>query len=396
MDILNADGVRTGVLRFPLRVGVWRRVLDRLTGTQGDGDTDDLIASLNQVAAAVSSSLSVDDVLQTIVDRTKRITDTDKAVMLLTQDHSAELDLDTLVVRGIRADHPQEAWQDQLGYVAQRAFATGELVLTADGSKQRWLLASPIKITDRPVGLLVAINSRDRAFTRQQMRFLSILSAFAASAIENARLAEEHRYVLLAGERDRIAREMHDGVVQSLFSISLGLELCKKLVKRDPNAVAGRLTELQEHLNNSMTELRRFIYDLRPMKLQELGIAGGIDYWISEVTTGRPIRGRLVVEGEARVLSPEVEVCLYRIAKEATTNVIRHAAATEFEVRLRYAPTGVAMRISDNGRGFIAKDGLELGEEIGLRSMRERVSRLGGRITIESELEHGTRIDVEL
>ena len=80
---------------------------------------------------------------------------------------------------------------------------------------------------------------------------------------------------------------MHDGVVQSLFSISLGLEICKKQVFRDPQMVATRLDDLQSHLNVAMTELRRFIYDLRPMKLAELGLSGAIEYWIREVTLGR-------------------------------------------------------------------------------------------------------------
>ena len=95
---------------------------------------------------------------------------------------------------------------------------------------------------------------------------------------------------------------------------------------RDPAGVAQRLDDLQSQLNTSMTELRRFIYDLRPVKLTELGLPGAIDYWISEVTMGRPVRGKLVVDGERRrCMSPSEEACLYRVAKESVSNVVKHA-----------------------------------------------------------------------
>jgi len=378
---------------FSKSVSRWRAaVVRRFTRP----DSDDLIASLNEVASAVASSLSVDDVLLTIVDRAKRITDTDKAVLLLTQNQSSELDFDTLVARGVRADHPQETWQGELQPIALRAFRAGEAIVEEDRELDRCLLASPIKITDRPIGLLLVINSLERGFSAQQLRFLAILSAFAASAIENATLAEDHRHVMLAGERDRIAREMHDGVMQSLFSVSLGLELCKKLVYRDATVTARRLMELQEQLNTSMTELRRFIYDLRPIKLQELGLAGAIEHWIDDATSGRTIRGRLNIRGETRPLTPGAEACLYRVAKEAISNAVRHSGASAFEVTITFTPDKVAVAIVDDGAGFRVEESLERGSGIGLHSMRERMERAGGFLRFESHPGSGTRVEAEL
>ncbi len=157
---------------------------------------------LNDVAAAVSSTISLDEVLDT----------------------------GTLVVRGSRSEHLQEWWATRLPAIAQEAFRRGDTHLELDREHGAWLLGAPIRIKDRPVGLLLVINSRDRRFSEGQVDFLAILGAFAAAAIENARLAEESKYVLLASERDRIAREMHDGIAQSLFSVALGLELCRKQV----------------------------------------------------------------------------------------------------------------------------------------------------------------------
>ncbi len=376
---------------------------DRLAGAvrgafAAKGPTQsELIATLNEVADAVSSALSVEEVLEVIVERAKRITATDKAVLVLADDHGDHLDLDTIVVRGRKSQHAQSWWQGELEHLGDQAFEMGEPLIERHPEEDAWMLASPVLVKDRPIGLLCAINDVDRPFTRVQVDFLAILSAFAASAIENARLAEQSRYVLLASERDRIAREMHDGVVQSLFSISLGLELCKKQVLRDPEAVALRLEELQAHLNTSMSELRRFIYDLRPMKLAELGLIGAVEFWLSEITQGKGVRGRLLVQGALPRMSPSEEACLYRVAKEAVSNAIRHAGATSVEVVITPAHDVVTLTVRDDGKGFDVADVLHGGTKgLGLQSLTERMRREGGELSIESSPEAGTTIAARL
>lgn len=367
-----------------------------ILGKQRPHGQVDLIASLNEVADAVSSALGIEQVLECIVERAKRISDTDKAVLVLTDEHGSSLDMDTIMVRGRRQQHLQEWWQERLDALGDRVFADHEVAVEYHAEQRAWLLASPVRVKDHPIGLICAINSDDRPFSQVHIDFLAILSAFAASAIENARLAEQGRYVLLASERDRIAHEMHDGVVQSLFSISLGLELCKKQVFRDPGMVASRLDDLQSHLNMAMGELRRFIYDLRPMKLTELGLTGAIEYWIREVTLGRDIKGSFIVEGQQPILTPSTEACLYRVAKESVSNVVRHSQASRFEVRLSCEDGQVRLAITDNGHGFSVASVLHAGRPgLGLKSIRERVNREGGTLSIDSSAS-GTTIAVVL
>lgn len=358
----------------------------------------ELISSLDEVADAVSSALALEDVLVVIVERAKRITDTDKAVLVLADEHGGAIDLETIIVRGRRGQHAQEWWQERLEELGEEVFASGEIVVEHHAQHAAWLACSPVRVKDHPIGLICAINSADRPFSRVHVDFLAILSAFAASAIENARLAEQSRYVLLASERDRIASEMHDGVLQSLFSISIGLELCKKQVTRDPDSVANRLEDLQSHLNTAMTELRRFIYDLRPMKLKELGLSGAIEYWIKEVTLGRETRGSLRVVGELPTLTPSAEACLYRAAKESVSNVMKHSSATEFDVTIECEPDGVRLRISDNGRGFDVDKVMNGFNQsgLGLRSIRQGVDREFGQLWIDSEPEVGTTVTIAL
>ncbi len=356
-----------------------------------------LITTLNEVAGAVSSAMSVEAVLDVIVERAKSITDTEKAILALTHEGDHEIDPDTIVVRGERGTHSQEWWGPRLDALAAHVFSTGTPALEQHPEAQAVLLASPLLVKYRPVGILCAINSSSHAFRREHFDFLSVLSAFAASAIENARLAEQGRYVLIASERDRIAREMHDGVLQSLFSISLGLELCKKQVYRDPAAVSVRLDELQQHLNNSMTELRRFIYDLRPMKLAELGLVGAVEYWVREITQGRDVRGHVVVEGAAPWLTPSEEACLYRVAKEAVSNVVKHAGASTFEVRIAFSNGLAYLTVSDDGDGFEVERVLGGDTQgIGLNSIRDRVFSEGGTLDVRSDAANGTVLSVEL
>jgi len=341
--------------------------------------------------------MSVEEVLDVIVDRAKLITDTEKAMLVLADEHADGLDLDSMVVRGQRDRHDQVWWQSRLEQLSERLFQPGEIVLEKHVEHQAWLLCCPIMVKDMQIGLLAGVNRSEHPFTRMQQDFYSILVAFAGSAIENARLAEETRYVLLASERDRIAREMHDGVVQSLFSISLGLEVCKRQVYTDQSACARRLDELQQHLNTSMSELRRFIYDLRPAKLTELGLVGATEYWVREVTLGRGIRGRVTVEGKAPHLTPSQEACLYRVAKEAVSNVVRHSGADRFDVRISFTSESARVEIRDSGKGF---DACVVGEgsarQIGLVSLAQRVEREGGDFSVESVLGEGTTVSVEI
>lgn len=359
----------------------------------------DLIAALNDVADAVSSTISLDEVLETIVERAKRITNTEKAVLVLTLDHGHDLDADSLVVRGARAEHPQSWWAVQLQGIAAEVFESGDMYLDLDRDNNAWLLCAPITVKNRPIGLLCAINSRTHRFGQAQIDFLAILAAFAATAIENARLAEETRYVLLASERDRIAREMHDGISQSLFSVALGLEVCRKQIARDPEAVADRLKDLQVQVDLSRSELRRFIYDLRPLKLQELGLVGAVEYWMREVCPADKVHTEVQVSGERVSLGPSLEACLYRVAKESIANAMKHGNPTEIGAFLSYQTDAVRLVITDNGSGFVpenAATSLQSESGIGLRSIEHRVEAEGGKLVIASSPGHGTRIDVTI
>lgn len=381
----RAEGTESGHAAGPFRRALRDR---RLLPPQAQSQAA-LIDALDIVAASISSARSVHEVLDIIVDSAKHFTGTEKVIICLIDEYADGLTLDpgTLVVRGARDRYAEEWWDARLTAIVDEAFADGHPRFDVDEEQGAWLLAVPVRVYDQPLGILVAINATDHRLRQEHAAFLSILGAFAAASIANARLAEEARWSLLSGERERIAREMHDGIAQSLFSISLGLEVCKKQIHRDPAGVADRLDELQCLLENSMGELRRYIYDLRPANLQKLGLNGAIEYWMQHIAAGDGLHARLEVRGDVRSLSAESEACLYRVAREAVTNAVKHARASTIVVTLEYADDAVVVLVEDDGCGFEvspAAEASESGSTVGLRSLAERLRMAGGTLSIIS------------
>lgn len=355
-----------------------------------------LIEALNDAAAAVSAARDISDVLVVVVDAAKRLTRSEKVVLCL---HSPVPEDDWLsensdvVVRGRRAQHPEEWWSAALPALADEVTMTRAPGVRAFEERGAWLLAVPVATHDEPLGVLAVINSIGHNLTGEHTTFLSVLSTFAAAAIANARLAEQSRYALLASERERIAREMHDGLAQSLFSISLGIDLCRRALDRNPALVATRLEEIQAQLHDSMAEVRRYLYDLRPARLRELGLAEALRYWVREIVRDTGPSVTIVVDGDGLGLPGEIEACLYHIAREALTNAIRHSGAGRIVVEVLTTDSTAAIAVSDDGDGFFPLAGeSDTSPTHGLRTMRERAEALGGQLRIESEPGKGCRV----
>lgn len=356
-----------------------------------------LVRALIELSEAVSSATATDEMLPVLVDHARTFTGTEKVVLCLFDPiHGSPLiDNETVVVRGQRSVHDQAIWGAWLDRAVIELEQGSTPFVLHDDAVGSWMLAVPLRLHDVPIGVLAAINSTSHDLRDEHIAYLSILGSFASGALEMARLAEEGRYSLIASERERIAAEMHDGIAQSLFGVSLGLESCKKLAVRDPGAVVGRLEELQGQLAASMSELRRYIYDLRPAKLRELGLPDAIRCWIKEITTSSGLRATYEVRGQSDRVAGEVESCLYRVAREATTNAVKHANAKHVRVVLEYRADGVTLLVEDDGCGFEVDRALgqaQAGGTNGLTNVRDRVERVGGSFQLTSALGRGTRL----
>ena len=198
-------------------------------------------------------------------------------------------------------------------------------------------------------------------------------------------------------ERKRISREIHDGPAQSLANILVRSEIVD-LAFRDGDTKQALLEmkSIRESIRQALREVRRIIYDLRPMALDDLGLFPTIKKHISSVSEYSNIDIELALHGEERRLPPNYEVAVFRILQEGLQNAIKHANASLIKVRLELLQNRVSLIIEDNGIGFNPEEINNKKDSYGLIGMKERVDLLEGEMTIKSEPNSGTKIIVSI
>ncbi len=211
---------------------------------------------------------------------------------------------------------------------------------------------------------------------------------------EKARRSEEEA---IAEERRRIAREIHDGLAQDLAALRLQVRRWQTLVEQDPPQAKVELEALYHLLGEKIREVRRAIFALRPVALEELGFWGALERFLGEFGEQNQLHISLEVEGDRSALPAALEPALFRILQEGLHNVARHACARTVWVRFDLT-TGVRLTLRDDGVGFDPADlpRLEREGHLGLRQMRERLEALGGRIEVRSRPGEGTEVVVEV
>jgi signal transduction histidine kinase len=196
-------------------------------------------------------------------------------------------------------------------------------------------------------------------------------------------------------QRQRLARDLHDSVVQTLYSLTLLAYGARSTFQsRQDRQVEANLDLLYEVAQQAQREMRLLVYQLRPSALAQDGLIHAIERRLDAVERRAGVAAQLIVEGDLALPAPAVEM-FYYIAQEALTNVLKHAAATEVTVCLAYAGDAVTLSVSDNGRGFDL-EAVSGGGGLGLVSMRERAERAGASFAIESAPAGGTRVTVGL
>lgn len=198
-------------------------------------------------------------------------------------------------------------------------------------------------------------------------------------------------------ERRRVAREIHDGPAQTLANIVLRLEIAEKLLELDSKRVKAEIKDLKILVRSNLQDIRRIIFDLRPMALDDLGIVPAISKYLDNFQENYGINCKLRVEGREKRLLLAMEVALFRLIQEGMTNVAKHSHSANVEISLIYQDDWIIARIRDCGRGFDVNSALIApGEHFGLIGMRERVEMFSGRFSIESTLGKGTTIELSI
>lgn len=246
-----------------------------------------------------------------------------------------------------------------------------------------------------PMGALEVQSAGQLPLGDLELGHLQTLADQIAIAIENARLYEQSRDLAIVEERTRLARELHDSVTQSLFSIVLNAETAGALVNTDPDRSLKQIQRLQEVAQDALAEMRSLIYELRPPSLGQEDLESALRRYVDVVQKRYHLTVDLRVSGE-RPLTREVEQALYRIAQEAVNNVIKHAQAKHVSLELALEPHGVALVIEDDGVGFDLDSVSTNEKHFGLGSMRDRTELLGGIFEITSAPGSGSRVHVDI
>jgi signal transduction histidine kinase len=263
------------------------------------------------------------------------------------------------------------------------------------GSLTRSELTVPITVKGLTIGVLDVQSEQLNDFDQTDMEMLQSLASQAGIAIENVRLHEQAKHVAVLEERQRLARELHDSVTQSLYGLNLYAEAAMG------HLAIGQLEQVREYLNDiqktaqeSLTEMRLLIYELRPPILKHEGLVAALQNRLYSVENRTALKSSLKSNLEKR-LPPVVEEGLYRIAHEALNNTLKHAQAKNIEINILQDKRTVTMQISDNGKGFDPATACQEGC-LGIVSMRERASVQGWDFSLDSSPGTGTRIRVEV
>ncbi|MEI9974716.1 MAG: histidine kinase [Ignavibacteriota bacterium] len=195
-------------------------------------------------------------------------------------------------------------------------------------------------------------------------------------------------------ERERIARELHDTLLQSLAGISLQLDGVSKQVANAPEKAVALIRHVREQMDSCFREARIKVWNLRSPTLESQGLPSALAEFVERVSPASPARCDFAVSGVPRPCRPEIEEDLLRIAQEAVNNAMRHASADQIRVELAYGERSLSLRVSDNGHGFDLEEGYRKSGHWGLKGMQERAAQIRGTCTIKTTVGQGTDIEI--
>lgn len=276
------------------------------------------------------------------------------------------------------------------------------------------VIALPLATHERVIGAIVFVRAKRETIpvSLDELKLMAGIARQLGLSIENALLYQQAQarektlgqllYQVVGAqesERQRIARELHDAIGQSLSAIALGLRGLENSVETQAPALIDQLEAVRSFATNALGELRQVISDLRPPQLDDLGLVAALRWYVQSFRARNPtVAIDIKVSGEQMRLPPNYETVIFRVMQEALSNVAKHAAASSVLVALDFTPTQVALTVKDDGRGFdptlvLASDGKG---GWGLMGIRERALLLGGQYTIQSEPDKGTVIQLRV
>lgn len=254
-------------------------------------------------------------------------------------------------------------------------------------------LGVPIRALNHQLGQIYLTEKIDApAFTADDEKIIQMLAAYAAAAIQNARLHENTHRLAVLEERERIGMDLHDGIIQSIYGVGLSLESALHSFEEDPEDAKTRVHRSIESLNQAIRDLRAYILDLRPRQMGSEGLMSGLNRLITEFRANTLATVQITgTDNELQELPQPRSMALFHICQEALANIAKHAKAKQVDISLWSTDERILMEIHDNGKGF-EMETMNASIGHGLANMQTRARSVGGDVDISSVIGEGTTV----
>jgi PAS domain S-box-containing protein len=354
------------------------------------------LQTLLEVTATAIRSLDLDEILRTTLDRLVALVGASRAGVVLLNEDTGALELHTL--------HPERLITPEnlveLIQACQQAIASGESLYVPPDVGLGYIEPGallPLRVRGQTLGVLGIIGPEGEVFSQGQLALFESIADQISVAVDNARLYEQAQQFAVVKERQRLARELHDAVTQTLFTASLIAEVLPETWELDPVEGQTLVRELRQLSRGALAEMRTLLLELRPTALVESSLLDLLRQ-LGEAVTGRTGIPVTVTEERPCRLPTSVHIAFYRIAQEALNNVAKHAQASQVILRLGCGKPEagqkerIALRIGDDGCGF--DPNAVSPDHLGLSIMHERAEEIGATLNIDSKPGAGTLVSV--
>jgi signal transduction histidine kinase len=379
----------------------------RLGDVDAARDAATLFGAVDAATRAVASVLSVDEVLQVIVDQVRPLVGAEYAALGIVDARGV---IERFITSGLSDDGRARIGalprgHGFLGLIIQenRSFRIPDI--NADARRHGFppnhpamtsFLGVPVTVKGRSVGNLYLTNKQGAIeFTEADQGIVESFARHAAIAIENARLHDQVHRLAIFDERERIGKDLHDGIIQSIYAVGLSLEDVPELIAEDPDEVVRRVERAIDTLHLTIRDIRNFILGLRPELLGGTTLLGGLAALVEAFRHNSIVDVELEVDTVRQEPPEAVTSHLLGIVNEALSNIARHSGATRAWIDVVGDDGGLTISVRDNGRGFEPGDVAALGHQ-GLRNMRSRAADIGAMMDVGSKPDQGTEVRVRL
>ena len=365
--------------------------------------------ALFELGQEVTAAPDVGSLLESVTERAQRLTGADVAVLFLLEPDGDTLQptahrgcpAGVLAPVSLRGDGLQALVLEGSGPalvadVRSDDRTAGRPLAVIESLGLTSALVVPFSAKGKLLGTLMAGHRQPGRFGPQEAELLQALADWAAVAVETHRLYEATKSLALLEERERIARDLHDGVIQSLYATGLALEaLSERLEQEEPGRVRPQLESAIDALERVMQDIRDYIYGLRPRALRGEDLAEGLRELARGAGEVAGLQTQVELEEPLPRLDGERALAVYHVAQEAVSNVVRHAGATRLRLRLARRGQAAVLEVEDDGVGFDPEAHRDHGGQ-GLRNMADRARSVHGQLTVDSAPGRGTRVCLEV